>query len=220
MRIILLGPPGAGKGTQANYICERYAIPHISTGNMLRIALKEKTPLGLQAKKIMDAGGLISDDIIVAIVKQRLQQADCEQGFLLDGFPRTIPQAEAIKAEEVVIDHILQLELNDEEIIKRLSGRRVAPSSGRVYHVIFDPPKHPGIDDESGEQLIQRDDDKETTVHERLQVYRQLTKPLIAYYQALSFTSESGKPKYHVIDGAQKATAVHKQIFALLNGES
>ena len=217
MRVILLGPPGAGKGTQANYICQRYAIPHISTGNMLRRALKAQTPLGLQAKKIMDAGGLISDNIIVAIVKQRLQQTDCEHGFLFDGFPRTVPQAEAIKEEAIVIDYILQLELNDEEIIKRLSGRRVALSSGRVYNVIYDPPKHPGIDDESGEPLIQRDDDKEATVRERLQIYRQLTKPLIAYYQELSFANESGRPKYHVIDAAQEVTMVRKQIFAILD---
>lgn len=216
MRVILLGPPGAGKGTQANYICERYAIPHISTGDMLRTALKAQTPLGLQVKKIMDTGGLVSDNIIVAIVKQRLQQADCEHGFLLDGFPRTIPQAEAINEETIVIDHILQLELDDAEIIKRLSGRRVAPSSGRVYNIIFDPPKHPGIDNESGELLIQRDDDKEATVRERLQIYRQLTQPLIAYYQALSFASESGKPTYRVIDGAQEVTVVRDCIFATL----
>ena len=217
MRIILLGPPGAGKGTQARYICERYEIPQISTGDMLRAAVKAETSLGLRAKKIMHAGGLVSDDIILGIVKQRLQQPDCGNGFLFDGFPRTIPQAAAINEEAVNLDHIVQIDVADEEIIKRLSGRRVTPTTGRTYNVIFDPPKQQGIDDDTGEKLIQRDDDKEATVCERLHVYRQLTEPLVEYYRELAFASKNGQPKYHLIDGSLEVEVVRAEIFTALD---
>lgn len=215
MRIILLGPPGAGKGTQAQYICERYDIPQISTGDMLRAAVKAETSLGLKAKEIMEAGGLVSDDIILGIVKQRLQQADCKNGFLFDGFPRTIPQAAAIKEEDIAIDYVIQIEITDEEIVKRLSGRRVAPSTGRTYNIIFNPPKQEGIDDETGEKLIQREDDKEKTVRERLHVYRQLTEPLVEYYRELAL--EEGKPSYHLVNGDQDVLNVRNEIFTILD---
>lgn len=215
MRIILLGPPGAGKGTQAHYICERYGIPQISTGDMLRAAVKAATPLGLKAKKIMDVGGLVSDDIILGIVKQRLQQPDCKNGFLFDGFPRTIPQAAAINEEDIHIDYVIQIEVADEAIVKRLSARRVAPSTGRTYHIIFNPPKQPGIDDETGEELIQRDDDKEETVRERLHVYRQLTKPLVEYYRELA--ADSGVPIYRVVNGDRDVEQVRDEVFTILD---
>jgi len=219
MRIILLGPPGAGKGTQARYICQHYGIPQISTGDMLRTAVKSASPLGLQAKKIMDAGGLVSDDIILGIVKQRLQQADCINGFLFDGFPRTIPQAVAINEEAIEIDHVVQIDVDDEEIVKRLSGRRVAPSTGRVYNIIFDPPKHPNKDDETGELLIQRDDDREDTVRERLQVYRELTAPLVEYYRELSFADDNDRPKYHLVDGNRGVIEICDEILAVLQNQ-
>ncbi len=215
MRVILLGPPGAGKGTQAQYICERYDIPQISTGDMLRAAVKAETSLGLKAKKIMEVGGLVSDDIILGIVKQRLQQTDCENGFLFDGFPRTIPQAAAISEEDIGIDYVIQIEVEDEEIVKRLSGRRVAPSTGRTYNLIFNPPQQAGIDDETGEKLIQREDDKEKTVRERLHVYRQLTEPLVEYYRELAL--DEGKPSYHLVNGDQNVLNVRNEIFAILD---
>jgi|SRR3954469_607744 len=183
MRLILLGPPGAGKGTQANFIREKFGIPQISTGDMLRAAVKAGTPLGVAAQKVMDAGQLVSDDIILGLVKDRLKQADCARGYLFDGFPRTIPQAEAMKQEAVAIDRVLEIDVPDEEIIVRMSGRRVHPASGRSYHVEFNPPKRDGRDDLTGEPLVQRDDDREHTVRKRLEVYRAQTRPLVDYYQ-------------------------------------
>ena len=182
MRAILLGGPGAGKGTQANYIKQRYDIPQISTGDMLRAAVKEGTPLGLEAKKVMDAGGLVSDDIIIGLVKERIALDDCANGFLFDGFPRTIAQAEALKNDGVDIDAVVEIDVDDNEIIKRMSGRRVHAASGRSYHIIYNPPQVAGKDDETGEDLMQREDDAEETVRERLRVYHQQTKPLIGYY--------------------------------------
>jgi adenylate kinase len=183
MRLILLGPPGAGKGTQAKFIREKFGIPQISTGDMLRAAIKAGTPLGSAAKQVMDAGQLVSDDIIIDLVTQRLQDADCRAGYLFDGFPRTIPQAEALKKKGVAVDYVLEIDVPDDEIITRVSGRRVHPASGRVYHVKFNPPKAQGRDDLSGEPLVQRDDDQEQTVRQRLEVYRKQTRPLIAHYR-------------------------------------
>ncbi len=186
MRIILLGAPGAGKGTQAKYIMESYAIPQISTGDMLRAAVKAESPLGLQVKDIMASGGLVSDDIIISLVKERISQDDCKNGFLFDGFPRTIPQAEALMAAGVEIDFVLEIDVDDEEIVARLSGRRVHPDSGRIYNVVYNPPKQEGKDDVTGEPLIQRDDDKEETVRKRLAVYHEQTKPLVNFYQKVA----------------------------------
>jgi adenylate kinase len=182
MKLILLGPPGAGKGTQANFIREKFGIPQISTGDMLRAAVKAGTPLGIAAKKVMDSGQLVSDDIIIGLVKERLQQPDCAQGYLFDGFPRTIPQAEALRNANVALDYVLEIDVPDDEIITRMSGRRVHPASGRTYHVKFNPPKAQGRDDATGEPLVQRDDDKEETVRKRLEVYRGQTRPLVDYY--------------------------------------
>ena len=184
MRIILLGSPGSGKGTQAQFITEKFAIPQISTGDMLRAAVRAGTPLGVEAKKIMDAGGLVSDDIILGLIKERIAQDDCKNGFLLDGFPRTIPQAEGLKNLGVELDFVIEIAVDDEEIIQRMSGRRVHPASGRTYHLIHNPPKVEGIDDLTGEPLVQRDDDQEDTVRKRLTVYHQQTKPLVDYYAA------------------------------------
>ena len=186
MRLILLGAPGAGKGTQAQFITETWGIPQISTGDMLRAAVKAQTELGLAAKEVMDSGGLVSDDIIIGLVKERIKQADCVNGFLFDGFPRTIPQAEAMVDAGVDIDHVVEIAVEDEEIVARLSGRRVHPASGRVYHVLHNPPKKAGVDDESGEPLVQRDDDKEATIRKRLQVYQEQTRPLVQFYQSMS----------------------------------
>jgi adenylate kinase len=183
MRLILLGPPGAGKGTQAKFIHERFGIPQISTGDMLRAAIQAGTPLGKEAKKVMDAGHLVSDDIIIGLVRERLKKADCRAGYLFDGFPRTIPQAEALKQAGVAIDYVLEIGVPDDEIIARISGRRVHPGSGRVYHVRFNPPRVEGKDDVTGEPLVQRDDDKEETVRRRLEVYRKQTEPLIEHYR-------------------------------------
>ena len=211
MRIILLGGPGAGKGTQANYIKEKYAIPQISTGDMLRAHVKAGTELGVAAKKIMDEGGLVSDDIIMGMVKERIKEDDCKNGYLFDGFPRTIPQAESLKEAGVPIDAVVEIDVPDEEIIKRMSGRRVHLASGRTYHVVFNPPKVAGKDDETGEDLIQRDDDKEDTVKARLKVYHDQTEPLIGFY---SKEAEQGRCKYVKIEGVGSVDDIREQIFA------
>jgi adenylate kinase len=212
----LLGGPGAGKGTQANYIKERFGIPQISTGDMLRAAVKEGTELGIMAKKIMDAGGLVSDDIIIGLVKARIAQPDCRNGCLFDGFPRTIPQADSMKAAGVQIDFVIEIDVSDEEIIKRLSGRRVHPGSGRIYHVIFNPPKVDTEDDVTGEPLIQRDDDKEETVRKRLETYHAQTKPLVEYYAKWSADGGKDAPKYVKIAGIGSVENVRDAIFASL----
>ena len=198
MRLILLGAPGAGKGTQAAFICKRFGIPQISTGDMLRAAVKAGTPLGLAAKKVMDSGSLVSDDIIIGLVKERIAQPDCANGFLFDGFPRTIVQADAMKTAGVKLDFVLEIDVPDEAIIERMSGRRVHPASGRSYHVKFNPPKVAGKDDVTGEDLIQRADDEETTVRNRLQVYKNQTQPLVAYY---SGWTAADAPRYRKISG-------------------
>ncbi|WP_244073739.1 adenylate kinase [Nitrosomonas sp. PY1] len=216
MRVILLGGPGAGKGTQANYIKEHFGIPQISTGDMLRNAVKEGTELGIMAKKIMDAGGLVSDDIIINLVKERIAQPDCIKGFLFDGFPRTIPQADAMKAANVPIDYVVEIDVADAEIIKRMSGRRVHPASGRTYHVAFNPPKTPGHDDVTGELLIQRDDDKEETVQKRLDVYHQQTEPLISYYSQWAASGDQHAPRYIKIAGTGAVEKIRDQIFSVL----
>ncbi len=201
MRLILLGAPGAGKGTQAAFLCQKFGIPQISTGDMLRAAVKAGTELGLAAKKVMDAGGLVSDDIIIGLVKERITQAACANGFLFDGFPRTIPQAEAMKAAAVKIDVVLEIDVPDSAIIERMSGRRVHVASGRTYHVAFNPPKVAGKDDATGEDLIQREDDKEETVRKRLEVYHQQTRPLVDYYSQWSATGDAAAPKCRKISG-------------------
>src|SRR6185436_14705585 len=208
MRLILLGPPGAGKGTQAAHLREKYAIPQISTGDMLRAAVKAGTPLGLAAKKVMDSGQLVSDDIIIGLVKERLKEPDCAKGYLFDGFPRTIPQAEALKAVGVALDYVLEIDVPDTEIITRMSGRRVHPASGRTYHVKFNPPKAEGKDDATGEPLVQRDDDKEETVRKRLDVYRAQTKPLVDYYR-----KQSGV-KYRKISGVGPVDEISQRAVA------
>jgi adenylate kinase len=213
MRLILLGAPGAGKGTQAQYITEKYGIPQISTGDMLRAAVKAETELGLQAKEVMDSGGLVSDDIIIGLVKERITEADCENGFLFDGFPRTIPQAQAMVEEGVEIDHVVEIAVADEEIVARLSGRRVHPGSGRVYHVRYNPPKQEGVDDETGEALVQRDDDQEDTVRKRLEVYHSQTSPLIDFYQ--NMTGDPA-PAYHRVEGVGSVDDIRDMVFAEL----
>ena len=217
MRVILLGGPGAGKGTQANYIKERYDIPQISTGDMLRAHVKAGSELGVAAKKIMDAGGLVSDDIIMGMVKERITEDDCKNGYLFDGFPRTIPQADALKEAGVAVDAVVEIDVADEEIIKRMSGRRVHLASGRTYHVVFNPPKVEGKDDETGEDLIQRDDDQEETVKARLKVYHDQTEPLIDYYTKYADSGEEGAPKYVKVDGIGKVDAIRDQIFGGLD---
>ena len=217
MRVILLGGPGAGKGTQANYIKERYKIPQISTGDMLRAAVKAGTPLGVEAKKVMDAGGLVSDDIILGLVDERIKDPDCANGYLFDGFPRTLAQADALKDKGVKIDAVVEIDVDDNEIIKRMSGRRVHLASGRTYHVVFNPPKEEGKDDETGEPLIQRDDDKEETVRERLSVYHDQTEPLIDYYSKWAASGDAGAPKYVKIDGIGKVEQIRDAIFAGLD---
>lgn len=201
MRLILLGAPGAGKGTQAAFICRKYGIPQISTGDMLRAAVKAGTPLGLQAKAVMDAGALVSDDLIIDLVKERIALPDCAQGFLFDGFPRTIPQAEAMRSAGVKIDYVLEIDVPFVDIIERMSGRRSHPASGRIYHVKFNPPKTEGKDDLTGEDLIQREDDKEETVRKRLEVYSQQTRPLVDYYSAWAKADPAAAPKYRAISG-------------------
>ena len=220
MRLILLGAPGAGKGTQAQFICEKFSIPQISTGDMLRAAVKAGTDLGIAAKKIMDAGGLVSDDIIIGLVKDRLTQPDCSKGYLFDGFPRTIPQAQAMKDAGVPIDYVLEIDVPFDAIIDRMSGRRVHPASGRTYHVKFNPPKVEGKDDVTGEALIQRDDDKEETVRKRLQVYNDQTRPLVEYYSswaAQSSLSDKVKaPAYRKVNGTGSVDNITASIFAVL----
>ena len=213
MRLILLGAPGAGKGTQAQFICDKYAIPQISTGDMLRAADKAGTDLGLAAKQVMDAGGLVSDEIIIGLVKDRLMQPDCAHGFLFDGFPRTIPQAQAMVDADIAIDHVVEIAVDDEEIVTRLSGRRVHPGSGRVYHVIFNPPQTQGADDETGEALVQRDDDTEETVRKRLDVYYQQTRPLIDFYQKIQ---GEAAPRYHRITGVGTVEEIRDALFTSL----
>ena len=210
MRIILLGPPGAGKGTQAQFICQQFAIPQISTGDMLRAAVAAGSDLGLQAKSIMDAGGLVSDDIIIALVKERLTNSDCANGCLFDGFPRTIVQAQAMIDERISIDYVLEIVISDEEIIKRLSGRRVHPGSGRVYHIDYNPPLQSGLDNETGEPLMQRDDDLEATVRNRLGVYHEQTRPLVDFYRNVEEVS------YHQLDGVGAVDEVTRSILSVL----
>lgn len=216
MKIILLGGPGAGKGTQAGYIKEKYNIPQISTGDMLRAAVKAGTPLGVEAKKVMDAGGLVSDDIILGLVKERTAEADCANGFLFDGFPRTLAQAESLKTQGVDIDAVVEIAVDDAEIVRRMSGRRVHVASGRTYHVIFNPPKVAGKDDETGEDLIQRADDSEETVLKRLEVYHSQTAPLIEYYSGWAGSGEANAPRYIRIEGIGKVDEIRDQIFAAL----
>ena len=216
MRIILLGGPGAGKGTQANYIKDKYSIPQISTGDMLRAAVKEGTPLGVEAKKVMDAGGLVSDDIILGLVKERIAQNDCANGFLFDGFPRTLAQAGALKEQGVDIDAVVEIDVDDDEIIRRMSGRRVHPASGRTYHIVFNPPKQEGKDDQTGEPLVQRDDDQEDTVRQRLKVYHDQTEPLIDYYSSWADAGTDAAPRYLRITGVGKVEDIRDAIFSAL----
>ncbi|MGL5741588.1 MAG: adenylate kinase [Legionella sp.] len=219
MRLMLLGGPGAGKGTQALRLIERYKIPQISTGDMLRAAIAQGTPLGLSAKKIMETGGLVSDDIIIWLVKERLKQSDCANGFLFDGFPRTIVQADALKQAGIYLDHVIEISVDDEEIIKRISGRRIHQPSGRVYHVQNHPPKQDGIDDVTGEPLIQREDDKEETVRKRLEVYRNQTAPLVKYYQLWSENGSHGAPEFHSICGTGDVDDVFQKIVSSIEAK-
>lgn len=213
MRLILLGGPGAGKGTQANYIKEKYQIPQISTGDMLRAAVKAGTELGMKAKEYMDSGGLVPDDVIIGLVKERIQEPDCANGFLFDGFPRTIPQADAMKEAGVAIDAVVEIDVPDDEIIKRMSGRRAHLASGRTYHVIYNPPKAEGKDDVTGEPLVQRDDDKEEVVRKRLDVYHAQTEPLVAYYKDWAKSGEAGAPQHIAIAGVGKVEEIRDEIY-------
>ena len=215
MRLILLGAPGAGKGTQAQYITGKFGIPQISTGDMLRAAVKAQTELGLQAKEVMDAGGLVSDDIIIGLVKERITEDDCANGFLFDGFPRTIPQAQAMVEAGVSIDHVVEIAVEDEDIVARLSGRRVHPGSGRVYHVRYNPPQQEGLDDETNEALVQREDDQEATVRKRLEVYHSQTSPLIDFYQNMV---GDNSPAYHCVPGVGGAEEIRDAVLAELDG--
>ena len=211
MHVILLGSPGSGKGTQAQFITKKYAIPQISTGDMLRAAVRDVTPLGVEAKKVMDAGGLVSDDIILGLIKERIALPDCADGFLLDGFPRTIAQAEGLETLGIKIDHVIEINVADEEIVKRIAGRRMHPQSGRTYHIEFNPPKSQGIDDVTGEPLIQRDDDKEDTVRKRLCIYHEQTKPLVGYYSATG-----RKVKFSSIAGIGTVDEITKKVFDII----
>lgn len=217
MRLILLGPPGAGKGTQAGFIKERFGIPQISTGDMLRAAVREGSPLGVEAKKVMDAGGLVSDDIIIGLVQDRLQQPDCQSGYMFDGFPRTIPQAEAMKEAQVALDFVLVIEVEDAEIIERMSGRRVHLASGRTYHVKYNPPKVEGRDDVTGEELILRDDDREETVKKRLEVYHAQTKPLVEYYTRWEASGDAAAPRVRKIAGVGAVDEITRRAFEALS---
>ena len=217
MRLILLGAPGAGKGTQATFICQKYGIPQISTGDMLRAAVKAGTPLGLEAKKVMDSGGLVSDDLIINLVKERIAQSDCTQGFLFVGFPRTIPQADAMKGAGVKLDYVLEIDVPFDAIIERMSGRRSHSASGRTYHVKYNPPKVEGMDDVTGEPLIQRDDDKAETVSRRLEVYSAQTRPLIEYYSRWADTALDAAPKYRAISGTGSVEEITARVFEALS---
>ena len=216
MRLILLGPPGAGKGTQAAFIKDRYGIPQISTGDMLRSAIKAGTPLGLAAKKLMDAGQLVADDIVIGLVTERLKQPDCAKGYLFDGFPRTIAQADAMKGTAMRIDHLLEIDVPEAQIVLRMSGRRVHPASGRSYHVKFNPPRREGCDDLTGEPLTQRGDDREETVRKRLEVYRRQTQPLVEYYTRWAATGDALAPRYHRISGLGSVEEIRARAFAAL----
>ena len=216
MKLILLGPPGAGKGTQAAFICEKFGIPQISTGDMLRAAVKAGTPLGVQAKAVMDAGQLVSDELIINLVKERIAQPDCAQGFLFDGFPRTIPQADAMKAAGVQLDYVLEIDVPFDAIIERMSGRRSHPASGRTYHVKFNPPKEPGKDDLTGEDLVQREDDKEETVKKRLDVYSSQTRPLVDYYSNWAKADPAAAPQYRAISGSGAVEEITARALAAL----
>jgi adenylate kinase len=218
MRLILLGPPGAGKGTQSTFLTQHYGIPQISTGDMLRAAVKAGTPLGLAAKKVMDSGALVSDDIIIGLVKERLKQPDCAKGYLFDGFPRTIPQAEAMRDAGVAIDYVLEIDVPAAEIIVRMSGRRVHVASGRTYHVKFNPPKAEGRDDVTGEPLVQRDDDKEATVQKRLEVYQAQTRPLVDFYGQWAASGKPGAPKYRKISGLGAVKDIQGKAISALSG--
>lgn len=217
MRVILLGAPGAGKGTQAQFICEKFGIPQISTGDMLRAAVKAGSELGLKVKEVMETGGLVSDELIINLVKERITQADCVNGFLFDGFPRTIPQAQAMLEAGVDIDHVVDIDVSDEEIVKRLSGRRVHPGSGRIYHVIYNPPKVDGQDNETGEALVQRDDDKEETVRKRLAIYHEQTEPLVSFYKALRAEKGDAAPKYSHIPGVGSLQDITDKVLVALS---
>jgi adenylate kinase len=216
MRLILLGAPGAGKGTQATFICRQFGIPQISTGDMLRAAVKAGTPLGVAAKQVMDSGGLVSDDLIIALVEERIAQPDCANGFLFDGFPRTIPQADAMKAAGVKLDVVLEIDVPEDAIIERMSGRRTHPASGRTYHLKYAPPKVDGLDDVTGEPLVQRDDDKEETVRKRLQVYQSLTRPLVDYYSAWAASGDLMAPRYRRISGTGTVDEITARALAAL----
>ena len=216
MRLILLGPPGAGKGTQAAYITQKYGIPQISTGDMLRGAIKAGTPLALSVKKVIDAGQLVSDDIIIRLVRERLREPDCANGYLFDGFPRTIPQAEAMKSGAVRVDVVLEIDVPDAEIVRRMSGRRVHPASGRTYHVMFNPPKVADRDDVTGEPLVLREDDREDTVKRRLEVYRAQTQPLVEYYTRWAASGDARAPRYHCISGLGSVEEIRARAFAAL----
>lgn len=217
MRIILLGAPGAGKGTQANFIKEKYHIPQIATGDILRAAVKAGTALGLQVRQVMESGGLVSDEIILGLIGDRIAAEDCAKGFLFDGFPRTVAQADSLKDQGVVIDYVVEIDVDDEEIIKRMSGRRVHPASGRTYHMVFNPPQVAGKDDKTGEELIQRKDDQEEVVRERLKVYHQQTRPLISYYSEWAASGDAGAPKHCKINGIGSIEDIREQIFTALS---
>ena len=219
MRLILLGPPGAGKGTQAAFITQRYGIPQVSTGDMLRAAVKAGTPLGLAAKKVMDSGALVSDDIIIGLVKERIAQADCAKGFLFDGFPRTIPQAQAMRDAKVPLDAVLEIDVPDSSIIERMSGRRVHVASGRTYHVKFNPPRVEGHDDATGEALIQREDDKEETVRKRLDVYHSQTRPLVEFYSGWQASGDAAAPRFQRISGVGAVDEIRQRAFDALDGK-
>lgn len=216
MRLMLLGCPGAGKGTQAFRLMQHFNIPQISTGDMLRAAIAQGSSLGLSAKKIMDAGQLVSDDIMIGLVAERLSQPDCQSGFLLDGFPRTIPQAEALRHSNIQLDHVIEIAVDDEEIVRRITGRRVHPASGRVYHVLFNPPKVEGIDDITQEALVLRDDDREEIIRNRLKVYHEQTEPLIGYYQSFAETKSDGAPSFHRVSGEGSVDAIFERILSVL----
>ncbi|WP_097460751.1 adenylate kinase [Mangrovitalea sediminis] len=216
MKVILLGAPGAGKGTQAQFITEKFDIPQISTGDMLRAAVRAGTPLGQKVKEVMASGGLVSDETIIALIEDRIQQDDCRNGFLLDGFPRTIPQAEALRSQGIAIDYVVEIAVEDEEIVNRLSGRRVHEGSGRIYHVNYNPPKESGVDDVTGEPLIQREDDREETVRKRLQVYHSQTAPLVGYYRDWAQAAPLEAPTYVLVKGIGSVDSIRDQIFAQL----